>query len=157
MKETDIATFGAGCFWHVEEAFRTLKGVMKTEVGFMGGSVKNPSYHRVCHGDTGHIEVVQIIFNPKIVSYKKLLEIFWKIHNPTTYNRQGLDIGEQYKSVIFYHDEEQKKLADQSKKQLDKSGIYAKSIVTEIIKATAFYPAEGYHQKYLMKRGLKTC
>ena len=157
QKKVDVATFGAGCFWHVEEAFRTLKGVITTEVGFMGGKLRSPSYHRVCHGDTGHVEVVHITFNPKLISYKELLHVFWKIHNPTTYHRQGLDIGEQYKSVIFYHADEQKKLAEQSKKELNRSGIYSKPIVTEIVRAATFYSAEEYHQKYLMKRGLKTC
>ena len=151
------ATFGAGCFWGVEEAFRKVKGVLKTEVGFMGGTLKNPSYKDVCYRKTGHAEVVQIEFDLKIVSYEKLLEIFWDIHNPTTKNRQGLNFGKQYRSVIFYHSLKQKDLAVKSKKELDKSGRYRRPIVTEIRKAGMFYKAEEYHQKYLMKRNLKTC
>ena len=151
------ATFGAGCFWGVEEAFRTLKGVISTSVGYMGGRMKNPTYKDVCTDKTGHAEVVQIEYNPSKISYDKLLDIFWSIHNPTTLNRQGLDFGTQYKSVIFYHNEKQKKKALQSKERLENSGKYKKPIVTEITKASEFYRAEDYHQKYLMKRNLRTC
>ncbi|MEK6904260.1 MAG: peptide-methionine (S)-S-oxide reductase MsrA [Nanoarchaeota archaeon] len=150
-------TFGAGCFWGVEEAFRTLKGVISTSVGYMGGRMKNPTYKDVCTDKTGHAEVVQIEYNPSKISYDKLLDIFWSIHNPTTLNRQGLDFGTQYKSVIFYHNEKQKKKALQSKERLENSGKYKKPIVTEITKASEFYRAEDYHQKYLMKRNFGTC
>lgn len=146
------ATFGAGCFWHVEEAFRKVKGVKKTEVGFSGGKVENPSYDMVCHGGTGHAEVVQVEFDPKIVSYEKLLDVFWEIHNPTTKNRQGLDIGEQYRSVIFYHNEKQKEIALKSKEKLENSGKYKKPIVTEIVPFMGFYKAEEYHQNYIEKK-----
>ncbi|MBI2044763.1 peptide-methionine (S)-S-oxide reductase MsrA [Candidatus Pacearchaeota archaeon] len=155
--KTELATFGAGCFWHVEEAFRTLKGVTKTEAGYMGGEMKKPSYKDVCTDRTGHVEVLQLEYDPKIISYEKLLEIFWKIHDPTTPNRQGYDIGSQYRSVIFYHSEEQKKIADKSKEKLTKIGVFGDPIVTEIIKTGKFWKAEDYHQKYLMKRGLKSC
>ncbi|MEM3154949.1 MAG: peptide-methionine (S)-S-oxide reductase MsrA [Candidatus Woesearchaeota archaeon] len=149
------ATFGAGCFWHVEEAFRGIKGVVKTEVGYMGGTMKNPTYEDVCTGKTGHAEVVQIEFDQKIVSYEKLLEVFWTIHDPTQKNRQGPDVGTQYRSAIFYHTENQKEIAEKSLKEAQKK--FTKHIVTEIKKAGTFYRAEEYHQKYLMKRGLKTC
>ncbi|MBI3623284.1 peptide-methionine (S)-S-oxide reductase MsrA [Candidatus Pacearchaeota archaeon] len=155
--KTEIATFGAGCFWHIEEAFRTLKGVLNTEVGYEGGKMQDPSYEDVSTHRTGHVEVLQLEFDPKIVSYEKLLEVFWKIHDPTTLDRQGLDIGNQYKSIIFYHTEEQKKKAEKSKKDLEKKGIFGDPIVTEIVKAGKFWKAEDYHQKYLMKRGLKSC
>jgi peptide-methionine (S)-S-oxide reductase len=149
------ATFGAGCFWHVEEAFREIKGVSKTEVGYMGGAMKNPTYEDVCTDETGHAEVVQVEFDPKIVSYDKLLEAFWTIHDPTQKNRQGPDEGTQYRSAIFYHSEAQKKAAEKSLKEAQKK--FKEKIATEITKAGTFYPAEEYHQKYLMKRGLKTC
>jgi peptide-methionine (S)-S-oxide reductase len=143
------ATFGAGCFWGVEDSFQKIKGVISTTVGYMGGKTKNPTYEEVCTDTTGHVEVVQIIYDPLIVSYKKLLEIFWNIHDPTQLNRQGPDIGSQYRSVIFYHSEEQKKISEKSKQnQLRK---YKKEIVTEITPANEFYPAEEYHQKYLEK------
>jgi peptide-methionine (S)-S-oxide reductase len=152
-KELEVATFGAGCFWGVEEVFYNTKGVKSTNVGFMGGTVKNPSYELVCMGNTGHAEVVQLKYNLKEVSYKDLLRIFWKIHNPTTKNKQGPDIGNQYRSVIFYHTPEQKSLAEKSKKELEKSAKYKKPIVTEIKPAKPFYEAEEYHQKYFQKQG----
>ena len=155
MTTTEKATFGAGCFWHVEEAFREVKGVMTTAVGYMGGKAKNPSYEEVCSDETGHTEVVQIEFDSKKVSYNQLLEIFWSIHNPTTPNRQGLDVGTQYRSVIFYHNEKQKNIAEQSKEKEQKR--YTQKIVTEIAPAKEFYRAEEYHQRYLEKRGAKTC
>lgn len=154
-KMTELATFGAGCFWHVEEAFRTIKGVLKTEVGYTGGKMKSPTYEDVCTDETGHAEAVQIEFDPKQVSYEDLLKVFWTIHDPTQKNRQGPDVGTQYRSAIFYHTEEQKKIAEKSLKEEQKK--YKEKIATEITKATIFYPAEEYHQKYLMKRGLKTC
>lgn len=149
------ATFAAGCFWHVEEAYREIKGVLKTEVGYMGGKTKNPTYEQVCSHTTGHAEVIQIEYDPKIVPYQKLLEVFWTIHDPTQKNRQGLDIGDQYRSAIYYHTEEQKKQAEKSLKQEQKH--HDKKIETEITKASTFYKAEEYHQKYIMKTGKKTC
>lgn len=151
------ATFGAGCFWHVEEAFRHVKGVISTSVGYMGGIKQNPTYEDVCSDKTGHVEVVQITFNPERISYETLLTIFWNIHDPTTKNRQGPDVGTQYKSVIFYHSPEQKRIAEKSKKNIEESKKYKKKIVTEILKATIYYPAEEYHQQYLAKNGLTSC
>ena len=149
------ATFGAGCFWHVEEAFSKVKGVKKTTVGFMGGTVKNPKYEEVSTGKTMNAEVCQIEYDPEKVSYGELLEIFWKIHDPTQVNRQGVDFGTQYRSIIFYHDEEQKEKAPRSKEAEQKK--YKKKIATEIVPAKEFYKAEEYHQKYLQKKGLKVC
>ena len=145
------ATFGAGCFWHVEAAFVKIKGVTTT-VGYMGGKIKNPTYENVCTDRTGHVEVCQVEYDPKIVSYEDLLNAFWMMHNPTTLNRQGLDIGTQYRSVIFYHSEEQKKKAEKSLQELQKK--HKEKIVTEIIKASTFYTAEEYHQKYYKKHKL---
>jgi len=146
------ATFGAGCFWHVEEEFRKVKGVVDIAVGFAGGTVPEPSYERVCRGDTGHAEVVHLKYDPKVVSYDKLLDLFWAIHDPTQLNRQGPDVGAQYRSVIFYYNEEQKKAALESKKKLEKSGKYKQSIVTQIVPASKFFKAEEYHQRYLEKK-----
>ena len=143
------ATFGAGCFWHVEETFVKVKGVLKTSVGYSGGNFENPTYKNVCSSKTGHAEVVQIEFDPKQVSYEKLLEMFFDIHNPTTLNRQGLDIGTQYRSAIFYHNEKQKKEANSSLKKFQKK--FKNKIVTEIVPIKKFYRAEEYHQKYLEK------
>jgi peptide-methionine (S)-S-oxide reductase len=151
------ATFGAGCFWHVEEAFRHLKGVTSTTVGYMGGTLKNPTYEDVCTDKTGHAEVVEILYHPETISYEELLNVFWEIHDPTTKNRQGPDVGTQYRSVIFYYTVEQKTIAETSKRNLEQSKKYKKKIVTEITKATAFYPAEAYHQQYLAKHGLAAC
>jgi len=151
------ATFGAGCFWGVEEAFRTLKGVKSTAAGYMGGHMKHPTYEDVCTDETGHAEVVQMEYDPKVISYKDLLEVFWKNHNPTTPNRQGPDEGSQYRSVIFYYTPEQKEEARESKEKLSKSGRYKDKIVTQIIEAQDFFKAEEYHQKYLMKKGLTSC
>jgi peptide-methionine (S)-S-oxide reductase len=151
------ATLGAGCFWHVEEAFRHLKGVRSTRVGYMGGTMKHPTYEDVCTDKTGHAEVAEVTFDPNTISYQDLLTTFWTIHDPTTRNRQGPDVGTQYRSVIFYHSPEQKTIAEQSKKDLEQSGKYAKKIVTEIIQAPEFYPAEEYHQHYLAKHGLAAC
>ncbi len=156
-EKLETATFGAGCFWGVEEAFAEIKGVKETQVGFMGGNVKNPPYLLVCTGVTGHAEVVQVKYDPKEVSYEKLLDAFWEIHDPTQFNRQGPDVGTQYRSVIFYHSPEQKKLAEKLKKNLEKSGKYSQPTATAILPAKTFYRAEEYHQKYLQKRGLKTC
>jgi peptide-methionine (S)-S-oxide reductase len=151
------ATFGAGCFWGVEAAFQKIKGIQSTTVGYMGGSLKNPTYEDVCTNTTGHVEIVHIIYDESIVSYEKLLDIFWKIHDPTQLNKQGFDIGSQYRSVIFYHSLEQKNLAERSKKNLMKSGKYDREIVTEIQKAQKFWPAEEYHQKYLEKHRQSSC
>jgi peptide-methionine (S)-S-oxide reductase len=150
----NIATFGAGCFWGVEAAFQKIDGVISTSVGYMGGTLENPSYEDVCTDKTGHTEVIQIEFDTSVVSYEELLDVFWKIHDPTQLNRQGPDIGTQYKSVIFYYDEKQKKLAEESKNKMEKSGKFNKPIVTEIVQAKTFYKAEEYHQKYFEKHNL---
>ena len=151
------ATFGAGCFWGVEAAFRRVEGVTSTRVGFIGGRTRNPSYHDVCAGDTGHAEAVEITYDPAAVTYARLLEVFWDEHDPTTLNRQGPDIGDQYRSVIFYHTPEQRQAAEDSKKQLAGSGKYRGPIVTAIEPAGEFWQAEDYHQQYLEKRGLASC
>ncbi len=152
-----VATFGAGCFWGVEELFRAMQGVKETAVGYMGGSMEKPTYEDVCANATGHAEVVYVMFDQHEVTYEKLLQIFWDNHNPTTPNRQGSDIGTQYRSVIFYHTPEQKNAAETSKADLEKSGRWKSPIVTEIVPATTFWKAEEYHQKYLEKRGLGSC
>ena len=153
------AAFAAGCFWGIEEAFRNVKGVISTSVGYMGGHTDNPTYEDVCSGGTGHAETVQVIYDPSIVSYDELLNIFWNIHDPTTLNRQGPDIGEQYRSIIFYYDIDQENSAKASKEELNKSGVYWRDIVTEIVPASDFnfYKAEEYHQQYLKKCGQKSC
>ena len=148
------ATFGAGCFWGVEATFRKLAGVRSAMVGYSGGSFENPTYEDVCSGKTGHAEVVQVEYDPPEVSYEDLLEVFWDCHDPTTVNRQGPDIGTQYRSAIFFHDADQESAAITSKEKLQSSGRYPSPIVTEITPAEAFYPAEDYHQRYLEKRGL---
>lgn len=142
------ATFGAGCFWCVEAIFQRLEGVEKVESGYAGGHIKNPSYQQVTAGTTGHAEVAQITFDPTIISYSDLLEIFWKTHDPTTLNRQGADVGSQYRSAVFYHNEEQRELAQKYKKELDSSGAWDSPIVTEITPLEEFYVAENYHQNY---------
>jgi peptide-methionine (S)-S-oxide reductase len=146
--ELQVATFGAGCFWCTEAVFLNLKGVSKVVSGYEGGKVKNPSYREVCTGETGHAEVTQITFDPSKVSFEELLEVFWNTHDPTTLNKQGADEGTQYRSVVFYHNAEQKKVAEAYKKQLDASHVYKTPIVTEISPASTFYPAEDYHQNY---------
>ena len=151
------AIFAAGCFWGIEEIFRNIKGVVLTRVGYTGGKKQNPTYEDLCTGKTGHAEAVEIEYDPSAVSYDELLDIFWKMHDPTTLNRQGPDVGTQYRSVIFYSNEAQKKSALASKERLEKSGKYMDKIVTEIIPTAEFYPAEDYHQKYNMKRGIKSC
>jgi len=151
--ELDTATFGAGCFWCVEAIYLQVKGVVAVNSGYSGGIVKNPTYKEVCTGNTGHAEVTQIIFNPKQVSFDQLLEVFWKVHNPTTLNRQGEDVGTQYRSVIFYHTENQKIAAEKYKKELDASGAWENPIVTEISPLTVFYKAEDYHQNYYNQNG----
>ncbi len=151
------ATFGAGCFWGVEVAFRQLEGVADTAVGYSGGSLENPTYRDVCTDRTGHAEVVEVTFDPSRVSYERLLDVFWDNHDPTTLNRQGLDVGTQYRSVIFFHTGEQEAAARKSKAKQESSGRFRRPIVTEIVSATAFYRAEEYHQRYLEKKGLATC
>ena len=151
------ATFAAGCFWEVEEAFRKVKGVISTRVGYTGGAFKNPAYEDVCSGKTGHAEAVEVGYDPAALSYDALLDIFWKIHDPTTLNRQGPDTGTQYRSAVFFHDPDQEAAAKASKERLQKSGLYCRPIVTEIVPASRFYPAEEYHQRYLEKRGASSC
>ena len=142
------ATFGAGCFWCVEAIFERLEGVEDVQVGYAGGNVVNPTYADVCSGETGHVEVILLDYNPQIISFQQLLDIFWKAHDPTTINRQGGDIGTQYRSTIFYHSEEQYEIAEQSMEAAYKSGLYVDPIVTEIRAHSIFYPAEEYHQDY---------
>ena len=154
---TELATFGAGCFWGVEVTFRNTAGVKDALVGYLGGTLANPTYKDVCTGRTGHAEVVQVEYDPAEVTYDKLLDVFWGNHNPTTLNRQGPDVGTQYRSAIFYHTPEQKRLAEESKARLGASGRFRNPIVTEITAASTFYPAEDYHQRYLEKRGLASC
>ncbi|ALG68923.1 peptide-methionine (S)-S-oxide reductase MsrA [Beggiatoa leptomitoformis] len=151
------ATFGAGCFWGIEQRFRQIQGVVDVAVGYAGGHLANPDYESVCTDRTGHAEVVQIEFDPAIVSYEQLLAVFWNCHNPTTLNRQGPDTGTQYRSVIFFHSPAQEASAIASKIELAKSGRYATPIVTEIVVAPTFYRAEEYHQQYLAKRGVAYC
>jgi peptide-methionine (S)-S-oxide reductase len=146
------ATFGVGCFWGPEETFRKVDGVTSTSVGFMGGSLENPTYEEVCTGRTGHAEVVEVEFDPSRIAYEELLEIFWACHDPTTRNRQGPDIGTQYRSVLFFHSPEQEAVAGASKEKLERSGRYRSEIVTEIAPASSYYPADEYHQRYLEKR-----
>lgn len=152
----NIATFGAGCFWGVEATFARIKGVGATTVGYAGGTAENPTYRDVCTGNTGHAEVVRVEYDPNVVSYEQLLKVFWDNHDPTTPNRQGPDLGTQYRSVIFYHTPEQEKEAGASKEQLERSNRYSRPIVTQIEAASKFYRAEEYHQQYL-KKGLAHC
>lgn len=154
---TQVATFGAGCFWGVESAFQSLDGVRETAVGYLGGTKKNPTYREVCSGATGHAEVVQVKYDPNRISYDKLLELFFKMHDPTTLNRQGPDVGTQYRSAVFFHTPEQEKAARELKDRLQAGGKYRRDIVTEITPTSTFYRAEEYHQKYLEKRGMSSC
>ena len=151
------ATFAAGCFWGVEETFRHVRGVTSTQVGYMGGTLENPTYEDVCTDRTGHAEVVEVTYDPSAVSYEQLLEVFWTCHDPTQRNRQGPDVGTQYRSAVFYHTREQQRAAEASKKRLEESGGYSKPIVTEITPAGTFWRAEDYHQQYLAKRGAPSC
>lgn len=155
--KSEFAIFAAGCFWGVEETFRKLPGVLSTAVGYTGGAAKNPSYEQVCMGLTGHAEAVLVEFDPSKVSFEKLLDVFWANHNPTTYNRQGPDIGEQYRSGIFFTSPEQEKIAKESKDNLERSKKWRDPIVTEIMPQGHFWKAEDYHQQYLAKRGLGNC
>jgi len=150
---TEKAVFGAGCFWGVEAEFRKVKGVVSTAVGYSGGWLKRPTYEDVCTSRTGHAEAVEVEYDPAEVAYDQLLELFWSIHDPTTLNRQGPDVGTQYRSAIFYHNPEQKNSAEASKKRVEESGRYQRPIVTEIAPASEFYRAEEYHQQYFEKRG----
>jgi len=154
---TEKATFGAGCFWGVEAAFRQVPGVLETAVGYAGGNFANPTYGDVCSDETGHAEVVEVTYDPSRVSYEDLLKVFWENHDPTQLNRQGPDIGTQYRSAIFFHSTAQRDAAIASRDRLEKSGRYRRPIVTEITPAPAFWRAEEYHQRYLEKRGLASC
>ena len=151
------ASFAAGCFWGVEAAFRQVEGVLDTAVGYEGGRLENPTYEDVCSGRTGHAETVEVDYDPSRVSYDKLLDVFWENHDPTTLNRQGPDVGEQYRSAIFFHTPEQQAAATASKEKLEKSGSYKRPIVTRIEPASRFWRAEEYHQRYLEKHGLAHC
>ncbi|CAI2719705.1 peptide-methionine (S)-S-oxide reductase MsrA [Nitrospina watsonii] len=152
MTTTEQATFGAGCFWHVEHAFGQLRGVTATSVGYTGGHVQNPDYRMVCTGETGHAEVVRVHYDPAVVSYDELLNVFWQEHDPTSLNRQGPDVGSQYRSAIFFHTPEQEQTARAAVEKLQQSGKFKSPIVTEITAAGPYYPAEDYHQKYFDKR-----
>lgn len=154
---SEIATFGAGCFWGVEAAFQRVPGVLDTAVGYSGGETVNPTYKDVCTDETGHAEVVQVTFDPRKVSYEELLNTFWKAHDPTQLNRQGPDVGTQYRSAIFFHTPEQEAAAKKSRAALEASGKLGRSVATEITPAGTFYRAEEYHQKYLQKRGVASC
>jgi peptide-methionine (S)-S-oxide reductase len=154
---TEKAMFGAGCFWGVEATFREVPGVVNTTVGYAGGHTKNPTYEEVCTDLTGHAEVVLVEYDPEKVSYEQLLEVFWNCHDPTQLNRQGPDVGTQYRSVIFAFTPEQREAAEASRERLERSGRYSRPIVTQILPAPEFYPAEEYHQRYLEKRGLRSC
>jgi peptide-methionine (S)-S-oxide reductase len=151
------ATFGAGCFWGVEAAFRQVPGVTGTRVGYAGGTVENPTYEQVCTDRTGHAEAVEVEYDPERVSYDELLEVFWANHDPTTRNRQGPDVGSQYRSVVFFHSPEQEEAARKSISRYDAQGRWRSPIVTEVVEAPAFYEAEDYHQRYLEKRGRASC
>lgn len=155
--QMEKATFAAGCFWGVEAAFRQVNGVTSTAVGYTGGTLKNPSYQDVCTDRTGHAEAVEVTYDPSRVSYDQLLKVFWQNHDPTTINRQGPDVGTQYRSAIFFHTPEQETAAKASKEKLEKARVYKRPIVTEIIPASEFWRAEDYHQQYLEKRGLAHC
>lgn len=154
---TEKATFGAGCFWGVESTFRNIRGVTDAAVGYAGGATDNPTYEDVCGRDTGHAEVVQVEFDPNVVGYRELLDVFWANHDPTTLNRQGPDMGSQYRSVVFYHSDEQRAAAEETKEKLNLSGKFRRPIVTQIESAPSFYRAEEYHQRYLEKRGMAHC
>lgn len=145
------ATFAAGCFWGVEELYRILNGVLETAAGYMGGTTEEPTYKEVCSGETGHAEVVDLTFDPDLISFEQLLEKFWAKHNPTTLNRQGWDLGSQYRSAIFYHSDEQRQIAERSKAELDATDKYSDPVVTEITPAGPFWRAEEYHQQYVLK------
>ncbi len=146
--QTETATFGGGCFWCTEAIFKSLKGVETFESGYSGGKIKNPAYKEVCSGETGHAEVIQISYDPKVISFHELLKVFWETHDPTTLNRQGADVGTQYRSVVFYHSPEQKEIAEKYKTELNRQNVFDKPVVTEITPFEKFWPAEKYHQDY---------
>lgn len=146
--QTETATFGGGCFWCTEAIFKSLKGVETVESGYSGGKLKNPTYKEVCTGETGHAEVIQMTFHPEVVSFSELLEVFWKTHDPTTLNRQGADVGTQYRSVIFWHSQEQKETAEKLMSEMNSQNVFGKPVVTEITEFEKFYKAENYHQDY---------
>lgn len=154
---TQLATFGAGCFWGVELNFRRVPGVLDALVGYEGGTTENPTYQDVCTDETGHAEVVQVSFDPTVVSYERLLDVFFELHDPTTLNRQGPDWGSQYRSAVFYHDQAQKDAAESKIRALNEAGAFKKPIVTQVVPAATFYRAEEYHQRYLEKRGRGSC
>ena len=154
---TEKATFAAGCFWGVEDAFRHAPGVIETAVGYTGGTTKHPTYEQVCTDRTGHAEAVLVEYDPARVSYEELVELFFKLHDPTTKDRQGPDVGSQYRSAIFYHDDAQRAVAEESKRRLAECGRLCRPIVTQIVPAAEFYRAEDYHQQYLAKRGMRSC
>jgi peptide-methionine (S)-S-oxide reductase len=155
MANQKTATFAGGCFWGIEAAFNQLDGVIDAVSGYIGGHVENPTYRQVCGGRTGHAEAVEVTYDPSRVSYEQLLELFWSIHDPTTLNRQGPDVGTQYRSAIFYHDEEQRAVATESKRALENAGTFGRPIVTEIVPAGEFYRAEDYHQRYYERLGIE--
>ncbi len=155
--DLQTAAFAAGCFWGVESLFKQVKGVVETTVGYTGGTTIDPTYRQVCTGITGHAEAVQILFDEKMVSYEELLSLFWRMHDPTTPNRQGPDVGTQYRSAIFYHSEEQRKAAEKSREDFDRSGVYINKSTTQIVPASTFYAAEEYHQDYFEKQGRGAC
>ena len=152
-KKLETATFGAGCFWCVEAVFQKLKGVESVESGYMGGHTIDPTYKQICTGTTGHAEIIQIKFDPAVITFKELLEVFWKTHDPTTLNKQGNDVGTQYRSAVFYNNDTQKELAEKYKSKLNESGAFRAPIVTEVTAATQYYPAEKYHQNYWNTQG----
>lgn len=154
---SSVATFAAGCFWGVQHAFDQLAGVRDSAVGYMGGAQANPSYEEVCTDRTGHAEVVQVQFDPETVSYDQLLEVFWECHDPTQVNRQGPDVGSQYRSAVFYHDDTQREAALAAIAALDGAGKYSDPVATQVVEAREFWPAEDYHQRYLEKRGVSSC
>ncbi|MHA1473622.1 MAG: peptide-methionine (S)-S-oxide reductase MsrA [Promethearchaeota archaeon] len=155
--EKEKATFAAGCFWGVEYLFSRIEGVVKTTVGYTGGKSKDPNYQQVCTGNTGHAEAVEISFDPTIISYEELLQILFKNHDPTTFNRQGVDVGSQYRSAIYYHTQKQLELAKSVINSLEETNLFSKPIITQIVPATQFYYAEEYHQNYFDKNGMKGC
>jgi methionine-S-sulfoxide reductase len=156
-KRIETATFAGGCFWGMEAILSQIEGVLETTVGYTGGSVENPTYQQVKTGKTGHAEAVQIKFDPNVLSYEVLLDYFWRMHDPTTLNRQGVDVGSQYRSAIFYHNEKQREAAEKSKSKFDQSGVFERKAVTQIVPATAFYKAEEYHQNYFARTGGSVC
>jgi peptide-methionine (S)-S-oxide reductase len=153
----EVAIFAAGCFWGVEEAFRTLPGVLSTSVGYTGGTMPEPTYHDVCDGHTGHAEAVRIEFDPAVISFEKLVTQFFALHDPTTLNRQGPDVGEQYRSAVFYTNEQQRDITHRLIATLTSAGVFPRPIVTQVVPEAPYFPAEEYHQKYLLKRGLSNC